>query len=52
MTKLRTCGKPFRVVTLVNAQGADLGERWECERQTGRVLFVISGGRQVRIERI
>jgi len=51
ITKLRECGEPFRIVTLVNAQGAAIGERWEYERQTGLVMFTVQGGRVVRIER-
>jgi hypothetical protein len=49
--KLRTCGEPWRIVTLVNTQGAPVGERWEFERQTGLVLITVRGGRVVRIER-
>jgi hypothetical protein len=51
VTKLRACGKPWRIVTLVNDKGAAVGERWEFERDTGLALFVVSGGRVVRIER-
>ncbi|SDD46802.1 hypothetical protein [Aquimonas voraii] len=51
VTKLRECGEPWRIVTLVNAQGAPIGERWEYERQTGLVMFTVQGGRVVRVER-
>ncbi len=52
VTKLRACGEPWRIVTLVNEQGGAVGERWEYERQTGLVLFTVQGGRVVRIERV
>lgn len=51
VTKLRECGEPWRIVTLVNEQGAPIGERWEYERPTGLVMFTVQGGRVVRIER-
>lgn len=53
ITKLRrACGEPQRVVRLVNAQGAGVGERWEYERGRSLVLFTLSGGRVVHIERL
>lgn len=48
----RACGEPQRVVQLVNARGAGVGERWEYERGRSLVLFTLQGGRVVRIERI
>ncbi len=51
VTKLRVCGEPWRIVTLVNAQGAPIAERWEYERPVGLVMFTVQGGRVVRIER-
>lgn len=48
----RACGVPFRIVPLENRFGAGVGERWEYERQTGMVLFTISGGKVVRIDRV
>lgn len=52
MTKLRACGTPWRIVTLVNEHGAAVAERWEFERDTGLALFTVQGGRVVRIERV
>lgn len=52
VTKLRACGRPWRIVTLVNEHGAAVAERWEFERDTGLVLFTVQGGRVVRIERV
>lgn len=52
MTKLRACGTPWRVVTLVNRRGAAVGERWEFERGTGLLLVTVQGGRVVQIERV
>ncbi|MBE5315205.1 MAG: hypothetical protein H4O13_07365 [Xanthomonadales bacterium] len=52
VTKLRACGTPWRIVTLVNEHGAAVAERWEFERDTGLALFTVRGGRVVRIERV
>jgi hypothetical protein len=53
ITKLRqACGVPDRVVRLQNEKGAAVGERWEYQRGQSLVLFTLSGGRVVRIQRL
>jgi len=53
VSKLRqACGTPDRVVQLQNEKGAAVGERWEYQRGQSLVLFTLSGGQVIRIQRV
>lgn len=43
-------GQPSRIVTLENARGGAVGERWEYYRGRKMVALTISGGRVLRID--
>lgn len=45
-------GKPDRIVTLENARGAALGERWEYYMREKQVNFTVHDGRVTRVEEI
>lgn len=47
---LSKAGQPSRVVTLENARGGAVGERWEYYRGRKLIALTISGGRVLRID--
>jgi hypothetical protein len=46
------CGRADRVVNLQYPEGGSAGTRYEFDRNGRTVLFVVTGGRIARIERV